>query len=146
MPPDAPLIVSGWSFSDPPAGWEKVPGAGLRRSEPGRFPSNVTVSSDELPPRRTLSSYVESQLALMRFRLSEPRFEGPTPATLAGAQEAVSLGIEHAVEGGLRVLQRQLYARLSRRVFIFTFTTDGADAREVEAAFDSILRGLSRVG
>lgn len=146
MPPDAPLIVSGWTFPEPPAGWERVPGAGLRRSEPGRFPSNVTVSSDELPPGRTLASYVESQLALMRFRLSETRFEGPWPATLAGTQEAVSLEVGHAVEGGLRVLQRQLYARLDQRVFIFTFTTDGTDAGDVEAAFDSIARGLSRAG
>lgn len=146
MSPADPLIVGGWQFAAPPAGWEAVPGAGLRRSEPGRFPSNVAISTDQLPGGVSLASWVEGQQALMRNRLSEPRFQGPSPASLADAEEAVTLEIEHGVEGGIRVHQRQIYARCGERVSIVTFTTDGADARAVEAAFDGILRGLSRVG
>lgn len=146
MTPANPLVVAGWQFAAPPAGWEPVPGAGLRRNEPGHFPSNVAISTDELPGGDSLASWVETQQTLMRTRLTEPRFEGPSPASLAGAEEALSVGIEHEVEGGIRVRQRQIYARFGRRVSIVTFTTDGADVREVEAAFEIILRGLSRIG
>jgi hypothetical protein len=146
MTATVPLVVAGWQFAAPPAGWEAVPGAGLLRNEPGHFPSNVAISSEPLPEGSSLATWVEGQHALMRSRLSEPRFEGPSPASLAGAEEAVSLGIEHAVDGGTRIHQRQIYARHGRKVSIFTFTTDGTDSREVEAEFDGILRGLSRLG
>lgn len=140
-----PLVVSGWRFDVQPAGWEAVPGAGLRRNEQGHFASNVAISTDRLPEGDTLASWVDTQQTLMRTRLTDASFEGPSPASLAGAEEAVSVGIEHGVEGGIRVHQRQIYARFGQRVSIVTFTTDGADAREVEAAFGNILRGLSRI-
>ncbi len=144
MQETASLIVAGWAFGAPPSGWEVVPGAGLRRAEPGRFPSNAALVVEELPAATTLHAYVERQLATIRLRLTDGLVTGPVPASLGGA-EAADVRIEHAVEGGTRVLQRQLYARHEGRVTVLTFTTIAADTREVEGAFDAIARGLHRV-
>ena len=144
MQETASLIVGGWAFGTPPAGWEVVPGAGVRRAEPGRFPSNVALSVEELAGGATLRGDVERQIATIRLRLTDGVVSGPLPASLGGS-EAAEVRIEHAVEGGVRVLQRQLYVRHAGRMTVVTLTTLPEDEREVQGPFDAILRGLRPV-
>jgi hypothetical protein len=141
-----PFTVAGWTFGNPPAGWEAIPGAGLRHNQTGCFPSNVVVVADDLPERVTLEAYIERQVTAMRAHLREPRFVRPAPATLAGAEEVIELGVEHTAEGGTAVVQRQLYARRGRRISVVTLTTIATDADGMRPVFDAILRRMKGAG
>lgn len=139
----APLVVQGWTFGTCPAGWEARPGAGLRRNEPGRFPSSVVLSADELAEGETLPAYVDRQLDSFRGVLGEPEVEGPRPLAHPGAEEARELVLSYTLaDGPTPVVQRQLFVRRGRRLGVITETTTPAERDAVRPAFRSIVSGL----
>ena len=141
------LTVGGWTFGKPPAGWEAVPGAGLRLNQKGQFQSNVVVAPDELGEDETLEAYIVRQRAALESVLADVKFDGPVRKTLPGAEEVLELVLQFTLHD-TAIVQRQLYTRRARQVSVITLTTNAAGAliRDPNIRDDTSLRasaGLS---
>lgn len=143
MSASPPLVVRDWTFGTCPAGWEARPGAGLRRNEPGRFPSSVVLVADELAEGETLPDYVDRQLGSFRDVLGEPEVEGPRPLAHPGADEARELVLSFTLaDGPTPVVQRQLFVRRGRRLAVITETTTPTEREALRPTFHAIVSGL----
>jgi hypothetical protein len=72
-------------------------------------------------------------------RLTGVEFQGPSEARMEGADEALLLTVNSETRDGLRVTQRQIYARSSEVVGILTLT--GLHAANLDLI--EIVRGAS---
>lgn len=142
MSATTPVTAGGWKFADPPAGWQPLPNIGVRRDEAGKFPCSVVVVADELTAGEPLRDYINRQVSALKSQLEKAQFDGPKPATLAGAEEVLELVVRHAPPGGPALVQRQLYARRKQAVGVVTATATAAEWDALRPVFDGIIRGL----
>jgi hypothetical protein len=117
----AQVRVGGWGFNIVPDGWKPMDGVGLVH-EGGEFRASAAGLEESLPETKTLRAYVEVQMEVAKSRLSAPEFHGPADARMEGSEEAVLLTVTSDAKEGVRVTQRQIYARSGGVVGILTLT------------------------
>jgi hypothetical protein len=121
-PYPAQLRVGGWGFNIIPKGWEPLDGIGLRGASGGEFRPSATGLEESLPEGKTLRAYVELQMEVAKSRLKDAEFRGPADARMEGAEEALLLTVSSDAKDGVRVPQRQIYARSGDVVGILTLS------------------------
>ncbi len=138
----AALVVGSWSLESIPPGWEIMPGYGLRRAEPGAFPSVLLMVQEPLPNGLTLAAYVEKQLVAADVLLKHPTVRGPAPVTMPYSTEALRVGFSYRSANGRAVVQMQIYATDGIEVGNVTFTTLEEDLPALGATFAEMIGGL----
>ncbi len=121
-PYPAKVRVGGWGFNIIPEGWTMLDGVGLRQDIGGQFRASAAALEESLPQGKTLRDYVEAQMEAAKWRhMGTAEFQGPAEARMEGAEEALLLTIGSEAKG-VRVTQRQIYARSGPVVGILTLS------------------------
>jgi pSer/pThr/pTyr-binding forkhead associated (FHA) protein len=131
--------VGGWGFNIIPAGWTMLEGVGLRQ-DAGEFRGSATGLEESLPEGKTLRDYVGVQMEVARSRhMGTAEFQGPAEARMEGSEEALLLTVTSESKDGVRVTQRQIYARSGDVVGILTLSGPAAANQDLI----EIVRGAS---
>jgi hypothetical protein len=138
-PYPAQMRVGGWGFDVIPEGWQPLDGAGLLREGDAEFRESALAAEESLPEGKTLRDYVEVQMDVARSQMKALEFQGPSSARMEGSEEALLLAVSSEAQEGLRVTQRQIYARSGDVVGILTLS--GLTA--VKQDLIEIVRGAS---
>jgi hypothetical protein len=138
-PYPALMRVGGWGFNIIPAGWTMLEGVGLRQDAGGGFRGSATGLEESLPEGKTLRDYVGVQIEVAKSRLNGVEFQGPAEARMEGSEEALLLTVVSVAKDGLRVTQRQIYARSGDVVGILTLGGPAAANQDLI----EIVRGAS---
>jgi hypothetical protein len=141
-PPPSPYLaqmrVGGWGFNVIPEGWTLMEGVALIR-EGGEFRASAAGSEESLPGGQTIRDYIQVQMDIAKSRLKDAEFQGPEEARMQGSEEALLLTVTSETAEGMRIPQRQIYARSGEVVGILTLS-GLADANQ---DFIEIVRGAS---
>ncbi|HTB10220.1 MAG TPA: FHA domain-containing protein [Bryobacteraceae bacterium] len=121
-PYPAQLRVGGWGFNIIPDGWKPMEGVGLIHQGTAQFRATAACLEEPLAEVKTLRSYIELQMEVAKSRLKAPAFQNPVDATMTGAEEALLLTVSSDLREGLRIVQRQIYARSGNIVGILTMS------------------------
>jgi hypothetical protein len=135
----AQVRVGGWGFNIVPEGWKPLDGVGLQHEGTGEFRANAAALEESLPDGKTLREYIGIQMDAAKQRLTGVEFQGPSEARMDGSDEALLLTVSSEMKDGVRVAQRQIYARSSEVVGILTLS--GLDAANQDLI--EIVRGAS---
>ncbi len=142
-PPPSPypaqVRVGGWGFNIVPEGWVAMEGVGLVREDGAEFRVSATGVEDALPEGKTLREYLDAQAQVAKSQLKEPEIREPAEARMEGSEEALLLTLSSEAQDGLRVTQRQIYARSGGVVGILTLSGLAAANQD----FIEIVRGAS---
>jgi hypothetical protein len=92
-----------------------------------------------LPEGKTLREYIEVQIDAAKSQLISAESQGPVEASMEGSEEALLLTVISNAKDGVRVKQRQIYARSGDVVGILTLSGIAA----VNQDFIEIVRGAS---
>ncbi len=142
-PPPSPypaqVRVGGWGFNVVPEGWSAMEGVGLVREDGAEFRASATGAEDALPEGKSLREYLDVQVTAAMSQLKEPEIREPSEARMEGAEEALLLTLSSETQDGLRVTQRQIYARSGEVVGILTLSGLAAANQD----FIEIVRGAS---
>jgi hypothetical protein len=142
--PAAPILTIGaWVFSVVPPGWEVKDEFGIQRAEGDAFPSSVIATEEMLAGEAAMPQFVESQVAMLRQYLREPKIEAILPPAIAGADEKTALDVRYNTNDGQTICSRRIYARCGKIAGTITLTTLEKDLPQVNAAFDAILAGVT---
>jgi hypothetical protein len=114
-------------------------GVGLIHEAEAEFRASAAGLEDCLTNASTLHSYIEVQLEVAKSRLKSLEFHGPVEARMEGSDEALLLTVNSDAKEGVRVTQRQIYARSGDVVGILTMS--GLPAMNQD--FIEIVRGAS---
>jgi len=137
-PYPAKVRVGGWGFNIVPDGWKSMAGVGLCR-DGGAFQASATGVEEPLPDGKTLREYIGVQIELAKSRLARPEIQEPVEANMEGSEEALLLTVSSDANGGVRVTQRQIYARSAGVVGVLTMSGLAAANQD----FIEIVRGAS---
>jgi pSer/pThr/pTyr-binding forkhead associated (FHA) protein len=121
-PYPAKVRVGGWGFNIIPEGWTMLDGVGLRQDIGGQFRASAAALEESLPEGKTLRDYVDAQVDVAKSRLKGGEFQGPAEARMEGSEEALLLTVVSDSMAGLRVTQRQIYARSGPVVGVLTLS------------------------
>jgi hypothetical protein len=113
-------------------------GVGLIR-EDAEFRANAAGLEESLPQAKTLRAYVDVQIEVAKSRLKSAEIQGPAEARMEGSDEALLLTVSSDAKDGVRITQRQIYARSGDVVGILTMTGLAA----VNQDFIEIVRGAN---
>jgi hypothetical protein len=138
-PYSAKVRVGGWGFNIVPDGWGSMDGVGLQHEGHGEFHATAAALEESLPDGKTLREYIEVQMDAAKQRMTGAEFQGPSEARMEGSDEALLLAVSSEMKDGLRVTQRQIYARSSEVVGVLTLS--GLDAANQDLI--EIVRGAS---
>jgi hypothetical protein len=130
-PYPAQLRVGGWGFNIIPEGWKPMEGVGLIHQGGAEFRASAACLEEPWPEAKTLRGYIELQLKVAKSRLKAPEFQGPADARMNGAEEALLLTVSSDASDGLRIAQRQIYARSGNIVGILTMSGLAAVNRDL---------------
>jgi len=131
--------VGGWGFNIIPEGWKPMEGVGLIHEGAAEFRASAAGLEETLAEGKTLREYIEVQVEVAKSRLTSPEFHGPLEARMEGSEEALLLTVSSNAQHGMRVTQRQIYARSGDVVGILTMS--GLPAANQD--FIEIVRGAS---
>jgi hypothetical protein len=131
--------VGGWGFNIIPEGWKPMEGVGLIREGAAEFRASAAGLEETLAEGKTLRGYIEVQIEVAKSRLTSPEFQGPLEARMDGSEEALLLTVSSDAKDGMRVMQRQIYARSGDVVGIMTMSGLAA----LNQDFIEIVRGAS---
>jgi len=141
-PPPSPypaqVRVGGWGFNVIPEGWKPMEGVGLIR-EDAEFRANAAGLEESLPEAKTLRAYVDVQIEVAKSRLKSAQIQGPAEARMEGSDEALLLTVSSDAKDGVRITQRQIYARSGDVVGILTMSGLAAANQD----FIEIVRGAN---
>jgi hypothetical protein len=137
-PYPAEVRVGGWGFNIIPEGWKTMEGVGLMR-EGADFRASAAGLEESLPEGKTLREYIEVQIDAAKSQLISAESQGPVEASMEGSEEALLLTVISNAKDGVRVKQRQIYARSGEVVGILTLSGIAA----VNQDFIEIVRGAS---
>jgi hypothetical protein len=137
------LTIGAWVFSVVPPGWEVKEEFGIQRAEGDAFPSNVIATEEMLAGEAAMPQFVESQVAMLRQYLREPKIEAILPPAIAGADEKTALDVRYNTNDGQTICSRRVYARSGKIAGTITLTTLEKDLPQVKPAFDAILAGVT---
>jgi pSer/pThr/pTyr-binding forkhead associated (FHA) protein len=137
-PYPAQVRVGGWGFNVIPDGWKAMEGVGLIHEAEAEFRASAAGLEDSLTAS-TLRGYIEVQLQVAKSQLKSLEFHGPVEARMEGSDEALLLTVSSDAKEGVRVTQRQIYARSGDVVGILTLS--GLPAMNQD--FIEIVRGAS---
>jgi len=140
-PPSPELIIGHWRWSVVPDGWEPIEGVGIRCLVPSCFPSEVTVTDEELSGS-TFDRYVESQLEFVKVLVADPQISNREPDRVSGADECRCFVVRYKTDDGRRFEQRQTYARSGSWAGSLSMTTLESLVPRLQPVFDRILAGL----
>jgi len=138
-PYPAQVRVGGWGFNIIPEGWKPMEDVGLVHQDEGEFRASAAGLEESLPGGKTLRAYVEVQMEIAKSQLQDAELQGPAEARMEGSEEALLLTVSSDAKEGLRVTQRQIYARSGDVVGILTLSGLAA----VNQDFIEIVRGAS---
>lgn len=119
-PYPAQLRVGGWGFNIIPDGWKPLEGVGLLHRGGNGFRASAAALEETLG--KTLRDYVVVQMEVAKSRLKSVEFQGPVDARMEGSQEALLLKVSSEAKDGVRISQRQIYARSGEVVGILTLS------------------------
>jgi hypothetical protein len=147
-PPPSPfpaqVRIGGWGFNIIPQGWKPVDGIGLifqadSQQAGSQFRASVAALEESLPEAKTLGDYVDVQIEVAKSQLKAAEIQGPAEARMQGADEALLLTVSSDAKDGMRITQRQIYARNGDVVGILTMSGLAA----VNQDFIEIVRGAN---
>ncbi len=131
--------VGGWGFNIIPEGWKPMECVGLIQEGAAEFRGSAAGLEETLAEGKTLRDYIEVQIEVAKSRLTSPEFHGPLLARMEGSDEALILTVSSDTQHGMRITQRQIYARSGEVVGILTMTGLAA----VNQDLIEIVRGAS---
>ena len=140
----AAFSIGSWSLCTLPEGWEVQQGFGLQRSaKKESFPSSLVFLEEQLSPRISFASYIESQISMFRQYLRDPKIE-PTPSPdIDGTEEKVAFDVRHKTGDNVEIFYRRVYARHRFTVGVLTLTTLDKDSAKILESLDSFWAGLA---
>ncbi len=136
------LVVGSWAFYHVPDGWKIVEGTGLRLSGKGCYPTEAVATEDRLELGATFRQYVDSQFDLLRMLVSSPQISALVPATINGADEAMTALVRYTTPDGCQIVQQQVFARKRELAGVVTLTTPADEFVLMRPVFERILSGL----
>lgn len=131
--------VGGWGFNVIPEGWKPMEGVGLIHEGGGEFRASAAGLEESLAEGKTLRGYIEVQIEVAKAHLKSAEFQGPVEARMEGSEEALLLTVSSDAKAGVRITQRQIYARSAGVVGILTMSGLAAANQD----FIEIVRGSS---
>lgn len=139
--PEQPAAqFGGWKLGQVPAGWEQVPGLGLRCGPAGV--SSIGFRQEPMNPEMSLQQYGEVQTQIMRNIVPGIEAKGPKPSSWSGAEEALEMAWR-LVEGNRQFIVVQILAKALGQVGIATFTTTDADLASAGPGFRVVREKLT---
>ncbi len=126
----------GWKLGQLPAGWEQVPGFGLRLGL-----SSVGFQQEPLSPEMSLQQYAEVQIQIMSNIAAGVQPNGPHRSNWQGAEEALDMGWR-LNEGDRHFIVVQILAKALGQVGIATFATTDAEFSNASVAFRAVREQL----
>jgi hypothetical protein len=144
-PPLPPPLASigGWRFGVVPKGWVVVEDYGLRHLGTSAPAAEIAVSPEQPLKGATLTEHVQSQLEILPLLVLDAQVKIVGPATISGAEEAVTVAVQYKADDGRSFAQRQFYARNGRSVNAVTLTGRLEEFPVLLPAFEAVLRALS---
>lgn len=137
-PYPAEMRVGGWGFNVIPDGWKPMEGVGLIHGS-GEFRASATGVEESIPDGKTLRAYIDVQIEAAKSQLTRVEFQGPTEARMEGSEEALLLTVSSDAADGVRITQRQIYARSAGVVGVLTLSGLASANQD----FIEIVRGAS---
>ncbi len=138
----AALVVGSWHLEAVPAGWEILPGYGVRRVEAGVFASVLVLAEERLTPGTPLAKYVTNQIQAAKVLFPNPIIKGPDAFAVPGATEALRLGVSYITRSGQTAVHFQIYATDGEQAGNATFTTIKEELPNIGTALGELFRGL----
>ncbi len=142
LQPHSPSYCGGWTFGTVPEDWETVDDFAIKRIGNDTFPSNVVLIHEALDAQSTLADYIGRQLEMMQTQFQGLEVGTQSAATVAGAEEAVTLDIRYSLSSDMQIIQRQIYAQRDNSVGVATFTTTSTQRQHDQASFETIAKSL----
>jgi hypothetical protein len=136
------FAAGNWSVAGVPPGWEVIPGFGVRRAEPGAFPSVLLFAQEAMPPSITLDRYIAKQMDAAKILLREAKIREAVPVTIQDAAEARQIGLSYTSQDGRHAVQIQIYATHEGAVGNATFTTVEEELPRVANTLRSLIAQL----
>jgi pSer/pThr/pTyr-binding forkhead associated (FHA) protein len=136
------LVVGSWAFYHIPEGWRVIEGNGIRLTGQGCYPTEAVVTEDRLELGATFKQYIESQFALLRMLVSSPQISALVPATVNGADEAMTALVRYTTPDGCQIVQQQVFARKREVAGVATLTTPSDQFVLMRPVFERIVAGL----
>ena len=130
----------GWKLTQVPAGWEQVPGFGLRCGPAGA--SSIGFQQEPLSPEMSLQQYGEVQIQIMQNVVPAAEAKGPKSSNWTGAEEAIEMAWR-LLQGDRQFIVVQIFAKRLGQVGIATFTTTDIELASVGPAFRVVREKLT---
>jgi hypothetical protein len=143
FPYPAKVRFGGWGFAFVPEGWQPAESVGFVITSDPAFRASITAVEEPLAEGQTLWDYVDAQKQLACQHLVGATLEGPTPAEIRGAKEALTLTITSPLAASGFVIQRQVYAASNGVAGVFTVTMLNSQSEKLSNIVSLVEQGLS---
>lgn len=143
LPSGPRLRVGHWLCHFIPAGWDVVPGQGMRCTAEGQFPASLMFAETGGHEHLQLREHVNMLIQQYLDALQGCRTDGASDVRIRGTDEARQFLLEHPQRGDIALRQQFICIRQSDSFGMAVFTASQDQLETSALIFDQILSGLS---